>query len=36
MRRDLAQSIVEQREKNGPFTSALNFLQRIDPRFVKK
>ena len=35
MRRDLAQSIVEQREKNGPFTSALNFLQRIDPRFVK-
>lgn len=35
MRRDLAKEIIEQREKNGPYTSALNFLQRIDKRFVK-
>jgi len=35
MRRDLASNIVEEREKNGPYTSPLNFLQRIDRRFVK-
>ncbi|TGD25444.1 DNA polymerase III subunit alpha [Companilactobacillus suantsaicola] len=35
MRRDLARDIVDQRQKNGSFTSALNFLQRIDTRFVK-
>lgn len=35
MRRDLASDIVEQRQKNGKYTSALNFLQRIDKRFVK-
>ena len=35
MRRDFAKNIVEQRQKNGDYTSALNFLQRIDNRFVK-
>jgi len=35
MRRDLASDIVEQRQKDGVYTSALNFLQRIDKRFVK-
>ncbi|MDT6951638.1 DNA polymerase III subunit alpha [Companilactobacillus alimentarius] len=36
MRRDLAREIVEQRQKNGSYTSALNFLQRIDRRFIKE
>jgi len=35
MRRDFASDIVEQRQKNGDYTSPLNFLQRIDARFVK-
>jgi len=35
MRRDLVRDIIEQRQKNGVYTSALNFLQRIDKRFVK-
>ncbi|WP_119326818.1 DNA polymerase III subunit alpha [Companilactobacillus musae] len=35
MRRDLADNIIKERQKNGPYTSALNFLQRIDTRFVK-
>lgn len=35
MRRDLAANIVEERQKNGEYTSPLNFLQRIDRRFVK-
>ncbi|AYE38138.1 DNA polymerase III subunit alpha [Companilactobacillus zhachilii] len=35
MRRDLATNIIEERQKNGEYTSPLNFLQRIDRRFVK-
>ncbi|WP_125763988.1 DNA polymerase III subunit alpha [Companilactobacillus hulinensis] len=35
MRRDLVAEIIDERKKNGEFTSALNFLQRIDIRFVK-
>ena len=35
MRRDLAKDIIEERVKNGEYTSPLNFLQRIDRRFVK-
>lgn len=35
MRRDFAQAIVNERVQSGKFTSALNFLQRIDVRFVK-
>ncbi|MBL3530172.1 DNA polymerase III subunit alpha [Companilactobacillus zhachilii] len=35
MRRDLATNIIEERQKNGEYTSPLNFLQRIDCRFVK-
>ncbi|MQS74819.1 DNA polymerase III subunit alpha [Lactobacillus halodurans] len=35
MRRDLASEIIQQREKNGEYTSPINFLQRIDRRFVK-
>lgn len=35
MRRDLAKNIIEERQKNGLYTSTLNFLQRIDRRFVK-
>ncbi|APX72933.1 DNA polymerase III subunit alpha [Companilactobacillus allii] len=35
MRRDLAENIIQERQKNGEYTSVLNFLQRIDIRFVK-
>lgn len=35
MRRDLADEIIKKRQKDGPYTSGLNFLQRIDRRFVK-
>ncbi|KRL45930.1 DNA-directed DNA polymerase III, alpha subunit [Companilactobacillus mindensis DSM 14500] len=36
MRRDLAQNIIEDRQKSGEYDSALNFLKRIDSRFVKR
>ncbi len=35
MRRDLATEIINERNKDGEFTSPLNFLQRLDRRFVK-
>ncbi|MCH4008331.1 DNA polymerase III subunit alpha [Companilactobacillus sp.] len=35
MRRDFSQSIVNERSQRGQFISPINFLQRIDPRFVK-
>lgn len=35
MRRDFSQSIVNERSQKGQFSSILNFLQRIDTRFVK-
>lgn len=35
MRRDLARDIIDERNKNGEFTDAQNFLKRIDIRFVK-
>jgi len=35
MRRDLVTDILDNRQKDGPYTSPLNFLQRIDERFVK-
>lgn len=35
MRRDFSQAIVNERSQKGQFSSILNFLQRIDSRFVK-
>lgn len=35
MRRDLAKEIIEERQQRGEYQSPLNFLQRIDRRFVK-
>ncbi len=35
MRRDFSQAIVNERSQRGQFTSPLNFLQRVDVKFVK-
>ncbi|MFC6323337.1 DNA polymerase III subunit alpha [Companilactobacillus baiquanensis] len=35
VRRDLAQDILDERQKNGEYLDIRNFLQRIDRRFVK-